>query len=173
MAEAYIVGAARSPIGKKNGKLSKTHPTDLLGSVLQGLLDKEGVDPLEVDQVIGGCVTQCGEQGSNVTRNAWIAAGLPWDVAATSVDSQCGSSMQTLQFAASSVRAGVYDLAIACGVEGMSRVPLGSNSVQPGFAFSEAFLAACDGKLYTQFIDRKSTRLNSSHESESRMPSFA
>ena len=152
MGEAYIVGAVRSPIGKKNGKLSKTHPTDLLGSVVRGLLEKEDVDPLEVDQVIGGCVTQCGEQGSNVTRNGWIAAGLPWDVAATSVDSQCGSSMQTLQFAASSVRAGVYDLAIACGVEGMSRVPLGSNSVQPGFAFSEAFLAACDGKLYTQFM---------------------
>ena len=83
MTEAYIVGAVRSPIGKKNGKLSKTHPTDLLGSVVQGLLDRTGVDPMEIDQVIGGCVTQCGEQGSNVTRNAWIAAGLPWDVAAT------------------------------------------------------------------------------------------
>jgi acetyl-CoA acyltransferase len=152
MRDAFIVDALRTPIGKKNGKLSGFHPTDLLGTLLKGLIEKAGIDPLEVDQVIGGCVTQAGEQGSNVTRNAWIAAGLPWDVAACSVDSQCGSSMQTLQFASSSVRAGVYDLAIACGVEGMSRVPLGSNSVNPGFPFSEAFMAVCDGKLYTQFM---------------------
>src|SRR3989442_13860080 len=94
MTEAVIVGAVRSPIGKKNGSLSKTHPTDLLGTVLKALLERAGVDPLEVDDVIGGCVTQCGEQGGNVTRNPWIPAGLPWDVPATSVDPQCGSAMQ-------------------------------------------------------------------------------
>jgi acetyl-CoA acyltransferase len=153
MSEAVIVGAVRSPIGKKNGKLSGTHPTDLLGAVLKGLLERTGVDPLQVDDVIGGCVTQCGEQGVNVTRNAWIAAGLPWDVPATSVDRQCGSSMQSVAFAAQGVMAGSYDLAIACGVEAMSRVGLGANAIQPGFAFSDDWFAAVGGNqnLYTQF----------------------
>src|SRR5919198_1124739 len=103
MREALIVGAARSPIGKKNGKLSGFHPTDLLGTVLKGLLERTGVDPLQVDDVVGGCVTQAGEQGVNVTRNAWIAAGLPWEVPATSVDRQCGSSQQAVHFAAAGV----------------------------------------------------------------------
>src|SRR3989442_6932217 len=94
MSEAYIVGAVRSPIGKKKGKLSSLHPTDLLGAVLKGLLERTGVDPLQVDDVIGGCVTQTGEQGVNVTRNPWIAPGLPWDVPATSVDRPCGASQQ-------------------------------------------------------------------------------
>jgi acetyl-CoA acyltransferase len=153
MREAVIVGAVRSPIGKKNGKLSGFHPTDLLGEVLKGLLQNTGVDPLDIDDVIGGCVTQTGEQGVNVTRNAWIAAGLPWDVPATSVDRQCGSSMQTVAFAAQGVMAGSYDLAIACGVEAMSRVGLGSNAIQPGFAFSDQWFEAVGGKeyLYTQF----------------------
>ena len=153
MREAVIVGAVRSPIGKKNGGLSGMHPTDLLGAVLKGLLERTGVDPLQVDDVLGGCVTQCGEQGVNVTRNAWIAAGLPWDVPATSVDRQCGSSMQTVAFAAQGVMAGSYDLAIACGVEGMSRVGLGSNAIQPGFAFSDDWFEAVGGRenLYTQF----------------------
>ncbi|MGH2792980.1 MAG: thiolase family protein [Actinomycetota bacterium] len=153
MNEAVIVGAVRSPIGKKNGKLSGTHPTDLLGTVLKALLERTGVDPLLIDDVIGGCVTQTGEQGVNVTRNAWIAAGLPWDVPATSVDRQCGSSMQSVAFAAQGVMAGVYDLAIGCGVEGMSRVGLGSNAIQPGFAFSDDWFAAVGGNqyLYTQF----------------------
>ena len=153
MREAVIVGAVRSPIGKKNGGLSGMHPTDLLGAVLRGLLERTGVDPLQVDDVLGGCVTQCGEQGVNVTRNAWIAAGLPWDVPATSVDRQCGSSMQTVAFAAQGVMAGSYDLAIACGVEGMSRVGLGSNAIQPGFAFSDDWFEAVGGRenLYTQF----------------------
>jgi len=153
MTEAVIVGAVRSPIGKKNGRLSKTHPTDLLGTVLKALIERAGIDPLAVDDVIGGCVTQCGEQGVNVTRNAWIAAGLPWDVPATSVDRQCGSSMQSVAFAAQGVMAGSYDLAIACGVEAMSRVGLGSNAIQPGFAFSDDWFEAVGGKenLYTQF----------------------
>jgi len=153
MREAVIVGAVRSPIGKKNGGLSGMHPTDLLGAVLKGLLERTGVDPLQVDDVLGGCVTQCGEQGVNVTRNAWIAAGLPWDVPATSVDRQCGSSMQTVAFAAQGVMAGSYDLAIACGVEAMSRVGLGSNAIQPGFAFSDDWFEAVGGRenLYTQF----------------------
>src|SRR5436189_2446069 len=151
MTEAYIVGAVRSPIGKKKGKLSTLHPTDLLGGVLKGLLERTGVDPLQVDDVIGGCVTQTGEQGVNVTRNAWIAAGLPWDVPATSVDRQCGSSQQAAHFVAQGVMAGAYDIGIACGVESMSIVGLGTNSVQPGFAFSDAWFDAVGGhqNLYT------------------------
>src|SRR2546423_11522958 len=94
MAEAYIVGAARSPIGKKNGRLSKTHPTDLLGAVLKALLERADLDPLVVDDVVGGCVTQTGAQGSNVTRNAWISAESPWGVAATSVGRPCGAAPQ-------------------------------------------------------------------------------
>ncbi|MFN2614664.1 MAG: acetyl-CoA C-acyltransferase [Actinomycetota bacterium] len=153
MREAFIVGAVRSPIGKKNGKLSGTHPTDLLGTVLKGLLERTGVDPLQIDDVIGGCVTQCGDQGVNVTRNAVIAAGLPWEMPATTVDRQCGSAMQAATFAAASVVAGHYDIAIACGVESMSRVGLGQNAIQPGFAFSDAWFEAVGGRefLYTQF----------------------
>src|SRR6266702_2543989 len=154
MGEAFIVGAVRSPLGKKKGKLAALHPTDLLGAVLKGLLERTGVDPLKVDDVIGGCVTQCGEQGVNVTRNAWIAAGLPWDVPATSVDRQCGSAQQAAHFVAQGVMAGAYDLAIACGVENMSTVGLGTNSIQPGFAFSDAWFEAVGGhdNLYTQFM---------------------
>src|SRR5437660_3162484 len=153
MSEAYIVGAVRSPIGKKEGKLSGFHPTDLLGAVLRGLLERTGVDPLQIDDVIGGCVTQTGEQGVNVTRNAWIAAGLPFDVPATSVDRQCGSSQQAVHFGAQGVMAGAYDLVIACGVEAMSRVGLGANGMQPGFPFSDAWMEAVGGpqNLYTQF----------------------
>jgi acetyl-CoA acyltransferase len=153
MGEAYIVGAVRSPIGKKKGKLSGLHPTDLLGAVLKGLLERTGVDPLQVDDVIGGCVTQTGEQGVNVTRNAWIAAGLPWDVPATSVDRQCGSSQQAVHFGAAGVAAGHYDLVVACGVEAMSRVGLGANGLQPGFPFSQAWIDVVGGPeyIYTQF----------------------
>src|SRR5438132_2568761 len=153
MGDAYIVGAVRSPIGKKNGRLSSLHPTDLLGAVLRGVLERTGVDPLQIDDVIGGCVTQTGEQGVNVTRNAWIAAGLPWDVPATTVDRQCGSAQQAAHFAAAGVQAGHYDLAVACGVESMSRVGLGANGIQPGFPFSEAWMEAVGGpqNLYTQY----------------------
>ena len=153
MRDAVIVEAVRSPIGKKNGKLSGTHPTDLLGTVLKALIDRAGIDPLHIDDVAGGCVTQAGEQGVNVTRNAVIAAGLPWELPATTIDRQCGSAMQALAFVSASVQAGHYDLAIACGVEAMSRVGLGTNSIQPGFAFSDAWFEAVGGReyLYTQF----------------------
>src|SRR6058998_2884073 len=141
MSEAYIVGAVRSPLGKKKGTLSGFHPTDLLGMVLKGLLERTGVDPLQVDDVIGGCVTQTGEQGVNVTRNAWIAAGLPWEVPATSVDRQCGSSQQAAHFVAQGVIAGAYDLGIACGVESMTRAPMSSNARGGTGPFSQEFLA--------------------------------
>ncbi len=153
MRDAVIVGAVRSPIGKKNGSLAATHPTDLLGTVLTALIERADIDPLQVDDVIGGCVTQTGAQGVNVTRNAWIAAGLPWDVPATSVDRQCGSAQQAIHFGAQGIMAGAYDLVIAGGVEAMSIVGLGTNAVNPGFAFSDAWFEAVGGRefLYTQF----------------------
>src|SRR5919109_2959544 len=151
MTEAYIVGAVRSPIGKKNGKLSGFHPTDLLGAVLKGLLERTGVDPMRVDDVIGGCVSQAGEQGCNVTRNAWVAAGLPWHVPATSVDRQCGSSQQAMHFVAQGVMAGAYDLAIACGVESMTRAPMSTNARGGTGPFSGAFLEHTNNTLGIQF----------------------
>src|SRR5207302_8532111 len=95
---------------------------------LRALVERTGVDAERVDDVVGGCVTQAGEQGCNVTRNAWVAAGLPWHVPATSVDRQCGSSQQATHFVAAGVAAGHYDLAIACGVESMTRAPMASNA---------------------------------------------
>jgi acetyl-CoA acetyltransferase family protein len=149
--EAVIVGAVRTPIGKRKGALAGWHPTDLLAHTLRALLDRTGVDPERIDDVVGGCVTQVGEQGCNVTRNAWIAAGLPQTVPATSVDRQCGSSQQALHFAAQGVNAGSYDLAIACGVESMTRAPMASNASGGLGPFSADFMAACDGQLKTQF----------------------
>jgi acetyl-CoA acyltransferase len=149
--EAVIVDTVRTPIGKRKGALAGWHPTDLLAFTLQDLLRRTGVDPERIDDVIGGCVTQVGEQGCNVTRNAWVAAGLPQSVAATSVDRQCGSSQQAVHFAAQGVIAGSYDLAIACGVESMTRAPMASNASGGKGPFSTAFLDACNGQLMTQF----------------------
>jgi len=149
--EAVIVDVVRTPIGKRKGALAGWHPTDLLAFTLQELLQRTGVDPERVDDVIGGCVTQVGEQGCNITRNAWVAAGLPQNVAATSVDRQCGSSQQAVHFAAQGVIAGSYDLAIACGVESMTRAPMASNASGGTGPFSPAFLDACNGQLMTQF----------------------
>jgi acetyl-CoA acetyltransferase family protein len=151
MTEAVIVDGIRTPIGKRKGALAGWHPTDLLGHVLSALVERNGIDPAMVDDVIGGCVTQSGEQGTNVTRNAWVAAGLPQTVAATSVDRQCGSSQQAVHFAAQGVMAGAYDLVIACGVESMTRAPMASNARGGTGPFSPAFLAACDDQLKMQF----------------------
>jgi acetyl-CoA acetyltransferase family protein len=149
--EAVIVEAVRTPIGKRNGSLSTYHPNDLLAHALNAVVERSGVDPGLVDDVIGGCVSQVGEQSTNVTRNGWIAAGLPQHVAATTVDRQCGSSQQAVHFAAQGVIAGGYDLAIACGVEVMSRVPLASNARGGTGPFSQGFMKAVDNKLLTQF----------------------
>ncbi len=129
MREAVIVEAVRTPMGrgKPGGKLSGIHPVDLLAETLRGLVDKAGVDPGEVDDVISGCVSQAGEQTFNIARNAVLAAGFPEFVPATTVDRQCGSSQQAAHFAAQGVMAGAYDVAIACGIESMSRVPMGSS----------------------------------------------
>jgi len=149
--EAVIVDTIRTPIGKRKGALSGWHPTDLLAFTLQHLIERTGVDPERIDDVVGGCVTQAGEQGCNVTRNAWVAAGFPQSVPATSVDRQCGSSQQAVHFAAQAVMSGCYDLAIACGTESMTRAPMASNASGGIGPFSPDFLAACDGKLMTQF----------------------
>lgn len=149
--EAVIVDTVRTPIGKRKGALSGWHPTDLLGFALRGLLDRAVVDPGIVDDVVGGCVTQVGEQGCNVTRNAWVAAGLPWHVPATSVDRQCGSSQQAMHFVAQGVIAGAYDLAIACGVESMTRAPMSTNARGGVGPFSSEFLRHTNNTLGIQF----------------------
>jgi acetyl-CoA acyltransferase len=149
--EAVICEAVRTPIGKRGGALGGWHPTDLLAHTLNALLARSGVDPERIDDVIGGCVTQAGEQGCNVTRNAWVAAGLPWTVPATTVDRQCGSSQQAVHFAAQGVATGAYDLVIAGGVESMTRSPMASNARGGTGPFSAQFLAACDGQLKSQF----------------------
>ncbi len=128
MTEVVIVEAVRSPIGRRNGGLSSVHPADLLGTVLTELIDRSGIDPTEVDQVVAGCVSQVGEQSFNIGRTAWLSADLPLTTASTTVDTQCGSSQQATNVATSLVGAGVVDVAVACGVELMSRVPIGSNS---------------------------------------------
>jgi len=128
MADVVFVEAVRTPIGRRNGGLSTVHPADLLGTVLSEVVGRSGIDPTEVEQVVGGCVSQVGEQSFNVTRTAWLSAGLPLGTAATTVDTQCGSSQQATNVATSLVGSGVVDVAVACGVELMSRVPIGSNS---------------------------------------------
>jgi acetyl-CoA C-acetyltransferase len=128
MADVVIVEAVRTPIGRRNGGLSTVHPADLLGTALSEVVGRSGIDPAEVEQVVGGCVSQVGEQSFNIARTAWLSAGLPLGTAATTVDTQCGSSQQATNVATSLVGSGVVDVAIACGVELMSRVPIGSNS---------------------------------------------
>jgi acetyl-CoA C-acetyltransferase len=122
-----IVEAARSPIGKRNGFLFGLHPADLLGAVQAETIKRAGVDPAEVGLVVGGCVTQAGEQAANVARNAWLAAGLPYSVGATTIDNQCGSSQQANHFVAGLIAADAIDVGLACGVESMSRIGLGQN----------------------------------------------
>jgi acetyl-CoA C-acetyltransferase len=124
--DVVIVEAVRSPLGRRNGGLATVHPVDLLATVQRTAVDRAGIDPIEVGQVVGGCVSQVGEQTFNIARTAWLTAGLPLEVAATTVDAQCGSSQQATNLAASMVRAGVVDAALACGIESMSRVPLGA-----------------------------------------------
>src|SRR5687767_15934964 len=115
--------------------------TTLFRSVLRALVERTGVDPERIDDVIGGCVTQVGEQGCNVTRNAWVAAGFPQSVPATSVDRQCGSSQQAIHFAAQGVMSGCYDLVIACGTESMTRSPMASNAAGGIGPFPPHFIA--------------------------------
>jgi acetyl-CoA C-acetyltransferase len=129
MTDVVIVEAARSAVGKKNGSLANTHSIDMLATVQRAIFDRSGVDPLEVGQIVGGCVSPVGAQAGNISRTAWLAAGLPQEVAGTTVDSACGSSQQAFNLAVGLVKSGVIDVALACGVENMSTVPLGSSAM--------------------------------------------
>jgi acetyl-CoA C-acetyltransferase len=132
MPQPVIVEAVRTPIGKRNGWLSGLRAADVLGATQVEVVKRSGLDPASVEQVVGGCVTQAGEQGFNVSRTAWLLAGLPYEVAATTVDCQCGSSQQANHFVANLIAAGAIDVGIGCGVETMSRIPLGANASAPG-----------------------------------------
>ena len=126
MANPVIVEAVRTPIGKRKGWLSGLHPTAVLGHVQREVCKRAGIDPADVEQVVGGCVTQAGEQGSSITRYAWLAEGLPASTACTTIDCQCGSAQQANHFIAGLIAADAIDVGIACGVEMMSRVGLGA-----------------------------------------------
>ena len=128
MRDAVIVEAVRTPLGRRNGMLSTIHPADLSAQVLMGLVDRTGLDPVEVDDVIWGCVSQAGEQTGDIGRTAALAAGWPHTVTGVTIDRQCGSSQQAVHFAAAGLIAGQYDVVVAGGVESMSRVPMGSSS---------------------------------------------
>jgi acetyl-CoA acyltransferase len=128
MRDAVIVEAVRTPVGKRNGGLSGVHPTDLSATLLAGLAQRTGLDPAAVDDVVWGCVSQTGEQTLDIARNAVLAAGWPEEVTGVTVDRQCGSSQQSVHFAAAGLVAGQYDVVVAGGVESMSRVPMGSSA---------------------------------------------
>jgi acetyl-CoA acyltransferase len=150
--EPVIVGAVRTPVGRRNGGLAGLHAVDLGAAALRALVERSGVDPERVEDVIMGCVSQTGEQAVNVARNAWLAAGLPEEVPATTIDRQCGSSQQAVQFAAQGVMAGGYDLVVAGGVEHMTRVPMGSTMEGPGVPFGPTMHARYQGRLVPQGI---------------------
>jgi acetyl-CoA C-acetyltransferase len=140
MTQPVIVEAVRTPLGKRNGKLAGVHAAELLGAAQLELIKRTGFDPSEVEQIFGGCVTQAGEQSFNITRTAWLNQGLPYEVAATTIDCQCGSSQQANHLATNAIASGAVDVAIACGVEAMSRVGLGVNVVNgPGRPFPPGF----------------------------------
>ncbi|HEX3336485.1 MAG TPA: steroid 3-ketoacyl-CoA thiolase [Jatrophihabitans sp.] len=132
MGSAVIVEALRTPIGRRNGWLSGLHAAEVLGAALRALVERAGIDPLQVEQVSGGCVTQAGEQSNNVTRTAWLSAGLPWQTGTFTIDAQCGSAQQANNLIAGLIAAGAIDVGVACGVEAMSRVPLGANRGETG-----------------------------------------
>ncbi len=127
MSDVVIVEAVRTPVGRRGGGLSSVHPADLLAAVQRAVVERSGIDPAEVGQVITGCVSQVGEQAFNIGRTAWLTAGLPQSVANTTVDTQCGSSQQATNLGTALVAGGVVDSAVACGVEVMSRIPIGSS----------------------------------------------
>ncbi len=156
MAEAYIVAAVRTAGGRRDGKLKGWHPADLAGQVINELLDRSGIDPEAVEDVIMGCVGQAGEQAANIGRNAVLSSRLPESVPATSVDRQCGSSQQSIHFAAQAVMSGTMDCVIAAGVESMTRVPMGTPISLPykndlGFYVSEEMQKRYPNVQFSQF----------------------
>ncbi|MCM2393570.1 thiolase family protein [Streptomyces albipurpureus] len=151
--EAVIVGAVRTPVGRRGGALSRWHPVDLLGQTLRALVERTGVEPALIEDVIAGCVLQQEQQSGNLARHAVLAAGLPESVPAVTVDRQCGSGQQAVSFAAQAVMAGTHDLVIACGVESMSQVPM-PPAMAPGAPLGPQYspheLARYDGGLMAQ-----------------------
>ncbi len=152
MREAVIVDAVRTPVGRRDGGLKSWHPVDLLAHTLKTFVQRNKLDPALVDDVIAGCVGQVGEQAFNVARNAVLAAGFPESVPGTTVDRQCGSSQQAAHFAAQGVMAGSYDVAIACGVECMTRVPMGSNGAGPGKPFGPLVMRRYNDVVFNQGV---------------------
>jgi acetyl-CoA acyltransferase len=149
--DAVIVDAVRTPVGRRKGAYAGTHPVDLSAHVLNALVERTGIDPAEVDDVVWGCVSQVGEQALNIGRNAVLAAGWPESVPGTTVDRQCGSSQQALHFAAAGVVSGQYDVAVAGGVEVMTRVPMGSSVGQDvGLPYGQTVLDRYDGQWFNQ-----------------------
>jgi acetyl-CoA acyltransferase len=146
MAQAVIVEATRSPIGKRNGGLSGVHPADLSAQVLNALVQRVGIDPEIVDDVIWGCVGQTGEQTFDIARTALLAAGWPDSVPGVAIDRQCGSSQQSVHFAAAGLVAGHYDVVVAGGVESMSRVPIGATLAAGGDPFPDSFITRFGGR---------------------------
>jgi acetyl-CoA acyltransferase len=145
MRDAVIVGAVRTPVGRRKGALAGTHPVDLSAVVLRALADRTGIDPALVEDVVWGCVSQVGDQSWNVARNAVLAAGWPESVPGTTIDRQCGSSQQAVHFAAAAVVSGQCDVVVAGGVESMTRVPMGS-SVGQGSPFPASILERYAGR---------------------------
>ena len=157
MSEAFIVAATRTAGGKRGGRLSGWHPVDLAAQVLNDLLDRTGADPALVEDVFMGCVSQVGEQSTNVARNAVLASRLPESVPGTSIDRQCGSSQQAIHFAAQAVMSGSMDVVIAAGVESMTRVPMFSTSylaqkANMGFYQSPLMNKRYNDQVFSQFV---------------------
>lgn len=148
MSAAVIVDGIRSPYGKRFGDLAGLHPAKLLGQVQSGILERTGIDPAAIEQVIGGCVTQAGEQSNNIARTAWLDRGLPYQSAATTVDCACGSSLQSVHMVNALVESGAISAGMACGVESMSRVFLGAAGGEAGSPYPDGF----DVDLPDQFI---------------------
>lgn len=157
--DVVIVEAVRTPIGKRHGGLAGFHSSDLLGLTLSAVVERAGIDPADVDQLVGGCISQVGQQAFNVTRTAWLTAGLPMTTAATTIDSQCGSSQQAATIAHGMLASGLADVAIACGVESMSRVPLGSGLSQGvGKAISRSYFAHYEYTSQFEGAERMATK---------------
>ena len=153
MVEAYIVGAVRTAGGRRNGRLAGWHPNDLGGAILSAVVERAGIDPAAVDDVIMGCVSQAGEQGLHIGRNSVLASTLPESVPAVSIDRQCGSSQQAIHFAAQAVMSGTQDVVIAAGVESMTRVPMGITMLPATGAkpFSDKVLERFGVQGFSQF----------------------
>ena len=151
MAEVLILDAVRTPIGRRNGTLAHSHANDVLGAVQKAIIDRTGIDPLSVDQIVGGCVQQVGAQSANVARNAWLAMGLPQEVPAATVNSQCGSSQEANMVAHALVGSGLAGVAISCGVEMMSSIPFGAMGANGAFGMPREGTYADVYEATTQF----------------------